>query len=89
MTPALEEGRLTVDGVVIVTVVGVVMAALVAVLEGAPPDATVMLVEETRVEGWLDARLLAICWRVAKHSLSCSCKKSPPGPSPPDDILQL
>ena len=93
MAPEVEameaEGRLTVDGVVTVAVVAIgavdVVTALVAVTVGAPPDAMVALVED-RVAGWLVARLLAICWRVAKHSLNCSCKKSP-GPSPPDAIF--
>ena len=93
MAPEVEvieaEGRLTVDDVITVAVVAIgavdVVIALVAVTVGAPPDALV----EDRVAGWLVARLLAICWRVVKHSLNCSCKKSP-GPSPPDAIfLQL
>ena len=93
MAPEVEameaEGRLTVDGVVTVAVVAIgaidVVTALVAVTVGAPPDAMVASVKD-RVAGWLVARLLAICWRVAKHSLNCSCKKSP-GPSPPDAIF--
>ena len=92
MTPAdeaLEDGILVVDGVVRVDKIGAVVVALVAVPESAPPDATVTLVEEERAVDWLVARLLAICWRVVKQSLSCSCKKSPADPSPPDAILKL
>ena len=44
-----------------------VVTTLVAVTVGAPPDTMVGLVED-RVAGWLVARLLAICWRVAKQS---------------------